>query len=169
MNAPKIQKVRHFSQKQAEELSGITIMKLRNLNELGIVVPYKYPAILYSWKQVIFLRVIFYMRQRWSLKQIKNALTNLNEPIEQIINSLNEFITIDYGDFDDSNNLRIVFGDFSRFLHDDNEREMYKKNPQKPVKTDNFKTSSLDINEVIKELKQRGEDLNIENFDLKIE
>lgn len=87
----RLQKARAFTQRDAEQLSGLTRHQLRKLEEAELVVPQKNP-ILYTWNQLIFLRILFEFRQDWTFKQLEtifkcSSSEALNDKIIRSIDS----------------------------------------------------------------------------------
>lgn len=93
-NLGRIQKARYFSQREVEQLSSLTRNQLRKLDDIKLVVPLKHPAILYSWNQLIFLRVLFRFSEDWSFKQLIDILTKVpSKGLEQLIDRIETSIT----------------------------------------------------------------------------
>ncbi|BAY20252.1 hypothetical protein NIES21_61220 (plasmid) [Anabaenopsis circularis NIES-21] len=77
-----------FSEKQVVAMTGFSRKRLYNLSVSEIVIPEKDP-ILYTWEQVVFLRVLYLLRQDWSLQVIEKQFriadqTGIERLIERI-------------------------------------------------------------------------------------
>ncbi|MBC1238500.1 hypothetical protein [Nostoc sp. 2RC] len=87
----RVQKARFFSQKEAELLSSLTRNQLRKLDDIELVVPAKHPTILYSWNQLIFLRVLFRFSEDWSFKLLIEYFKLFSsKDLETLINRLDK-------------------------------------------------------------------------------
>lgn len=182
----KEQKAKLFNQKQAENLSQLSRSQLRKLDEAGLVVPLKYPAILYNWNQVIFLRVLYCLREDWSFMQIEKALRECEFSIEEIIGNINKYLFVALGKKADGK-FAFVFMNESIFGDDllgrkarklfSTESELFLENLKKidndsvimtnsKRKVNDF--TSIAIPQIINEIKERAEELQIDNFHLKV-
>jgi len=87
----KVQKARFFSQREVELLSGLTRNQLRKLDDIELVVPAKHPTILYSWNQLIFLRILFRFSEDFSFKLLTEHFKLLSyEQLEKILSKLDK-------------------------------------------------------------------------------
>lgn len=94
LKTEKVQKYTHFTQKEAELLSGFTRDQLRTLDTSKLIVPYKHPSVLYTWNQIIFLRILFVLREEWSFYQIKTAINNSKVDMPQAIENIQNYIFV---------------------------------------------------------------------------
>lgn len=77
-----------FSEKQVVTLTGFSRKRLYNLSISKIVQPQKDP-ILYTWKQVIFLRVLYLLREDWSFQVLEKLFKAFcDHKIERIIKDI---------------------------------------------------------------------------------
>ena len=73
-----------FTRKEAIALTGITSGKISYWDETGLVSPTKYgnpkkPTVIYSWQQVLKLKLITRLREELSLQEIRNVVDFLEE------------------------------------------------------------------------------------------
>jgi DNA-binding transcriptional MerR regulator len=95
------QNLKLFSQREAEMLSGLTRAQLLKWEEAGIVLPRRSSAILYEWNQLLFLRVIYHLRQMWTFKQIEKAFKANDINLDTIINNIDKTVIIAMGQNED--------------------------------------------------------------------
>ncbi|QLE60026.1 hypothetical protein [Nostoc sp. TCL26-01] len=183
----KIEKSRLFSQKEAIQLSGFTRAQLLKWEEAEIVKPHREFAILYDWNQLIFLRVLYHLRQNWTFKQIETGLKNCYSSVDEIIQDIHKHLFIALGirgneialaapieltttlasrlnnDFL-MHKMKHIFSveDFQEYILNIDENHPIGKLSK--VKAFNC----IAIPQIILELKVLGEQLQIENFDLKV-
>lgn len=192
----KLEKAKYFSQKETETLSGFTRRQLRKLEEVELVVPQKNP-ILYTWNQLIFLRVLFEFRQDWTFKQLElickewaSDSKGLNRLIETIDKSLAALLILGS---DNRVNFQVVenitlqndFKNHKLKIAIDNIRNNVKLNKDEGIaiieyiaRSDgdddydsrvSFKKQTLVIiPSVISNLKNLAKEIQIENFDTKV-
>ncbi len=88
-----------FSQKEAGILCGFSRKQLQKLEELEILIPQKNPILSYSWNQTVFMRILYCLRQVWSLQDIIKAFRNPENPIdvEVIVDNIDKFDDIYLG------------------------------------------------------------------------
>lgn len=167
----RVQKAKLFSQKEAELLSGLTRSQLRTLEDLDVLVPHRHPSILYSWQQLIFLRIIYLLRtNEWSLQVIERALKNPEVNLEKALEKIEDMVLVYFG----SNSLKIEpFIDFCYFSNagDDllaQKAKMNMNEGNRSVKRTYINQVEIDVQQVIKDLKESATELQIEDFDLKV-
>lgn len=73
-----------FTRKEAIALTGITSGKISYWDETGLVSPTKYgnpkkPTVIYSWQQILKLKLITRLREELSLQEIRNVVDFLEE------------------------------------------------------------------------------------------
>jgi DNA-binding transcriptional MerR regulator len=85
-----------FSQKEAEILSGFTRNQLRKLDESGLIVPARDAGIVYSWKQLIFLKILNKLRQDWTFKKLEQSFNDCNQDgsINQIADKIQDYLAV---------------------------------------------------------------------------
>lgn len=174
----KIQKVKMFSQKQAELLSGFSRDQLRKLDSAAIVVPYKFPSILYDWNQLIFLRILYYLRKIWTFKQIESALKNPDKSIDinYVIENIQSIYSIyfgEYGKIPDDLNLYIQFNSLTsnnelEKKYVNNQMEQFDWIIQDIGELNEGKFTPINVSKLIKELKLLAVELQIKDFELKV-
>lgn len=173
-----IEKSRKFSQKEAVALSGFSRKQLQKLEELKILNPQKSPTILYTWNQIIFLRILYHFRQIWSLQQIDKALKDAENPIniEVIIENIDKFFNVYLGEKGNLGNHGIYF-QFNKVINlsEIELKAVYKLSVEMPsvviddgIPLEQGKFTVLNIPKIIDELKSMAEKLDLEGFDLKI-
>ena len=87
----KLEKTKHFSQKETEMLSGFTRRQLQKLEESGLVVPERIAGIVYTWNQLIFLKILFEFRQDWTFKQLEFIFKDyLCERFDRLIETIDK-------------------------------------------------------------------------------
>ncbi|MBL1203114.1 MAG: hypothetical protein FWK04_29600 [Nostoc sp. GBBB01] len=178
------QKSKLFTQKQAEQLSGLTRNQLRKLEDAGLVVPHRYSLILYDWNQIIFLKILHNLRQDWTFQQIEKALTitSLFGGLEIVIKNIDtEFTALAVIQEEDSDLVvqllkNIEFED--ELFNQNFQKTLQNKIDEKiskiitTIATDDYKkikkSTVVVIPDLIKHLRQRGEELQIQDFDLKV-
>jgi DNA-binding transcriptional MerR regulator len=82
-----------WTYKEVEQLTGITLGKLRHLDAIGLLKPVRIgsserPTIRYTWEHLIALRAYAEMRKNCSLQALRDVLKylNLENPIKYIAN-----------------------------------------------------------------------------------
>ena len=193
--AKKIDKAIHFSEKDAQMLSGFTRRQLQKLDESGLIVPQRLPMIVYSWNQLIFLRVLFEFRQDWTFKQLEVIFKKfppqaLDLLLERIEISLAGILILES---DEHVNFQLV--ENITFKNDFTNYKLKKavENIQNNVRLDqeqalaiiehvatdqgeDYSNSRVSIKKqtlviiplLIRDLKNVAQELEIENFDLKV-
>ncbi|MBW4572427.1 MAG: hypothetical protein KME31_31910 [Tolypothrix carrinoi HA7290-LM1] len=181
------EKSKLFSQKQTEQLSGFSREQMRKLDEKQIVVSQKHPVILYSWKQVIFLKTLFHFREDLTWGQIEESLNNCEYNVQEIVDGIQETVIVAIGEVENKklvfiNKVESKMNDFDKhrgkkLMNIDSEMisEAFKViNAQDenhirfaPVKN-KFNAVIITIPQIIIELKKTAEELEIENFELKV-
>ena len=73
-----------FTRKEAMALTGITSGKISYWDETGLVSPIKHgnpkkPTVIYSWQQILKLKLIDRLREELSLQEIRNVVDFLEE------------------------------------------------------------------------------------------
>ena len=73
-----------FNRKETMALTGITSGKISYWDETGLVSPVKYgnpkkPKVVYSWQQILKLKLITRLRKELSLQEIRNVVDFLEE------------------------------------------------------------------------------------------
>lgn len=174
----KIQKLKMFSQKQAELLSGFSRDQLRKLDTAAILTPYKFPSILYDWNQLIFLKILYYLRNSWTFKQIESAFKNPEKPIDInfVIDNIQNTDIIyfgEYGKIPDDLKLYIQFNSLittNELVKKDvfNKMEKFDYIIKDIGELNQGKFTHVNVPKLIKELKVLAQELQIENFDLKV-
>lgn len=179
-----------FSEKQVVTLTGLSRKRLYNLSVSGIVVPEKDP-ILYTWKQVVFLRVLYLLREDWSLQVIdKQFRVAAENGIDRLIELIDTSIAVLF--FESSDQYEFSTLEISIFKEEFYDQHLVKalnkikegttldyndifalisEILQQPSKTDGSKISFnkqtlIIIPELIRELTQAASGLNIEFFNL---
>ncbi|MCC5610563.1 hypothetical protein LC612_28390 [Nostoc sp. CHAB 5834] len=94
-----IEKRKLFTQKQAVELSGFSRAQLLTWEETGIVRPDREYAILYTWNQIILLRILYHIRQRWTFQQVITGFENSRRSITEILQMLPKSVMVIFGEF----------------------------------------------------------------------
>jgi hypothetical protein len=183
----KEEKSKLFTQKQAEQLSGFSRDQMRKLDEKQIVVPQKHPAILYSWNQVIFLKILFHFREDLTWGQIEEGLNNCEYNIQEIVDGIQETLIVAIGEVKDKklifiNRVESKMNDFDKHL----DKKIISEDSElisKAFKVINSQDSNnvlfayakvrfnavvITIPQIIIELKKHAEELEIEDFNLKV-
>ena len=182
------QKSRLFTQREAEQLSGLTRNQLRKLEETDLVIPHRHSLILYNWNQLIFLRVLYNFLDDWTFKQIEAVLKactpdSVEEIIEGIADSLSALLLVD-------KNGDVVFDFLKKIKFDDDlTNQGFKRSLNGALSLDNEtrriieevalpsserskisikKQTIVIIKDVIQDLFELAEELQIEDFDLKV-
>lgn len=189
-----LKKTAMFSEKQVVTLTGFSRKRLYNLSISKIVQPQKDP-ILYTWNQVIFLRVLYLLREDWSLQLLEKSFKLFaDHQIERIIKDIDTSTAIIL--FSESRD-DLQFKMLGNITFDDD--DLYNYSFQKELESiregkvlDNaekinaiisyiigddhkingskisiYKQTIIIIPELIGELKKVADGLNIEYFDLK--
>ncbi|NEU76832.1 hypothetical protein PI95_031070 [Hassallia byssoidea VB512170] len=173
----RLEKSRMFSQKETVELSGFTRKQLQKLEQLEIIKPRKIPAVLYSWNQIIFLRILYHFRKIWSLQQIDKAFKDSEKPIdiELIIKDIDKFLNIYFGEKGVIGNLGIYVQFNAYNLSEIQSKAIYKMILEFPdividdgVEIGQGKFTVLNVPKVIEELKVMAKSLNLEESKLKV-
>ena len=173
----RLEKSRMFSQKETVELSGFTRKQLQKLEQLEIIKPRKIPAVLYSWNQIIFLRILYHFRKIWSLQQIDKAFKHSEKPIdiELIIKDIDKFLNIYFGEKGVIGNLGIYVQFNAYNLSEIQSKAIYKMILEFPdividdgVEIGQGKFTVLNVPKVIEELKVMAKSLNLEESKLKV-
>ncbi len=181
------EKSKLFTQKQAELLSGFSRDQMRKLDEKQIVVSKKYPAILYDWNQVIFLKTLFYFREDLTWGQIEEGLSNCAYSIDEIVDGIQKTLIVAIGEVKDK---KLVFINRFESAMNDIDKHLGKKlmSEDSALISEAFKViNGQDINnilfayskikfnsvlitipQIIIELKKQAEELEIEDFSLKV-
>jgi hypothetical protein len=181
------EKSKLFSQKQAEQLSGFSRDQMRTLDEKQIVVSQKHPVILYSWKQVIFLKTLFYFREDLTWGQIEESLNNCEYNVQEIVDGIQETVMVAIGEVE---NKKLVFINRVESKMNDFDKHLGKKmmNIDSEIVSQAFKVINarsennfffattknkfnaviITIPQIIIELRKIAEELEIENLDLKV-
>ncbi|MBF2067254.1 MAG: hypothetical protein IGS39_22985 [Calothrix sp. C42_A2020_038] len=183
-----------FSQKEAELLSGFTRSQLRKLDEAGLVVPNRDTAVLYTWNQLIFLRVLNKLRQDWSFKQLEllfldykhSEVGSLDKLIYNIDTNLSAILVVDKdgevifdvvkqlkidNEVTDSNLKKAIASTLNGQKLDEESLKIIAyiaENSLSDSKISIRKRTLVVIPQVIQELIELGKQLNIKDFDLKI-
>ncbi|MGI2906969.1 hypothetical protein [Tolypothrix sp. VBCCA 56010] len=173
----RLEKSRMFSQKETVELSGFTRKQLQKLEQLEIIKPRKIPAVLYSWNQIIFLRILYHFRKIWSLQQIDKAFKSSENPVnaEAIVEDIGNVLNIYFGEKGALGNLGIYI-QFNKYnMSEIQSRAIYKMILEFPdividdgVEIGQGKFTVLNVPKVIEELKVMAESLEVEESKLKI-
>lgn len=186
-----LQEAGMFSEKQVVALTGFSRKRLYNLSVSKIVQPQKDP-ILYTWKQVIFLRMLYLLREDWSLQILEKIFKAFpDDKIEEIIEVIDTFTAITlFAESSGELQLKIlgpitfdsdlVNYTFNKSLESFKEGKLldYEKthaivcciigDEPNGSKISIQKQTVIIIPELIGELKKVGDGLNIEYFDLKV-
>jgi len=181
------EKTAMFSEKQVVTLTGFSRKRLYNFSVSKIVQPQKDP-ILYTWKQVVFLRVLYLLREDWPLRVLEKIFKAFSEEIIERIYTSTAIILFS----ESSGELEfrifgpITFGSdlanyaFNKSLESFKEGKLldYEKthaiisfiigDEPNGSKISIQKQTVIIIPELIGELKKVADGLNIEYFDLKV-
>jgi hypothetical protein len=96
-----LDKTAMFTEKQVVALTGISRKQLYNLSNSQTVQPHKNP-ILYTWKQVIFLRVFYILREDWSFQLIEKQFKSFpGYGIEKVIEEIDSSLAVIISDEND--------------------------------------------------------------------
>ncbi|HYW18476.1 MAG TPA: hypothetical protein VE956_04035 [Nodularia sp. (in: cyanobacteria)] len=189
-----LEKTAMFSEKQVVTLTGFSRKRLYNLSISKIVQPRKDP-ILYTWNQVIFLRVLYLLREDWSLQVLEKSLKLFAyHQIERIIKDIDtstaiilfseskddlQFKMLGNITFDDDDLSNYAFQKALESIREgkviDNAEKInaiisYIIGDDQKIngsKISIYKQTIIIIPELIGELKKVADGLNIEYFDLK--
>ncbi|GAX45899.1 MAG: hypothetical protein KME22_00385 [Hassallia sp. WJT32-NPBG1] len=173
----RLEKSRMFSQKETVELSGFSRKQLQKLEQLEIIKPRKIPAVLYSWNQIIFLRILYHFRKIWSLQQIDKAFKDSENPInaEVIIEDIDKFLNVYFGEKGVIGNLGIYIQFNEVNMSEIRFKAAYKSIVELPhividdgVEIGQGKFTVLNVPKVIEELKVMAESLNVQESKLKV-
>jgi hypothetical protein len=167
-----MQKARGFSQRQAGLLTKFTRDQLQRLEDREIVLPCKHPTTLYNWNQIIFLKSLFVLRQDWSFKQIEKALGEYEESMVDIEKNIPTAIKLIFGEFGEKPNIKIIIQfeyllDTVSIEQAERMRDIHSNDSLSSVERYRRQTH-VNIPRIIKELKQEAQNLEIEDFELKI-
>lgn len=184
-----------FSQKEAEILSGFSRNQLRKLDSSGLVVPARDAGIVYSWNQIIFLKIINELRKDWTFKQLECVFSpwETSGSLEAFVNTVDKQLAVVI--LDEKGNgifFRIVKSNVK--LGDDAENENLQKSlslafegcelDEKTLKILAFiaedstrpKVSTISVSkktivivpQIVQELIVLGKKLNIKDFAIKV-
>jgi len=173
-----ILKSKHFTQKETQLLSGFTRDQLRTLYLSNLIVPFKKSTILYTWNQIIFLRLLFELREDWSFYQLKTAINNSKVDIAQAIEQVQDFLFLMLV-YETEEEIHFLFKSTYGILYS---TQIFESEGQSLIentvpllegnipssKNFTFKSTTINIALVINDLKNIAKELNIEDFDLKI-
>ncbi|WP_375503502.1 hypothetical protein [uncultured Nostoc sp.] len=185
------EKTAMFSEKQVVTLTGFSRKRLYNLSVSKIVQPQKDP-ILYTWKQVIFLRILYLLREDWSLQVLEKIFKSFpDDKIEEIIEGIDTSTAVTL--FSDSSgelefkmlgpisfDSDLANHTFNKSLESFKEGELFDSEKTHAIISyiigDELNRSKISIQkqtliiipELIGELKKVADGLNIEYFDLKV-
>jgi DNA-binding transcriptional MerR regulator len=174
----KIEKSKKFSQKEVAELSGFTRRQLGSLEDTGIIKPQRSPAILYTWKQLIFLKILCWLRQCWSLQQIEKALKdpNKNIDIDAIVETINFVDTVYFGEAGTIGNLTIYI-QFNKCtnISEIERKSLHRMMEEMPeiliddgLEVGQGKFTVVVVPKLIAELKELAKNINIQDFEQKV-
>ena len=162
----KIHRAKMFTQSQVVLLTGLTRKQLVRWDISGIVKPYRHPCLLYDWNQVLFLRILFYWRKEASFQKIERIL--LDEPVERFYDHMAKSSLAMLNDQklvfinDSFHKEQTLFSQIAKSLEtiDIEEIDYSEMIPGVVL---------LNIRAIVHNLKKAGEELNIENFALKVD
>jgi hypothetical protein len=187
------EKTAMFSEKQVVALTGFSRKQLYNISISGIVEPLRDP-ILYTWNQVLFLRVLYLLREDWSMQRLEKIFNECPDyGIEKIIKLIPDSIAVMlFAKSDDVTELEMMVTlDFEDKRFDDNFKKtidnikegkplnyeethtiiaciMGNKQTITGAKISIKKQTLIIIPKVIRDLTMAAEGLNIEILDLKV-
>jgi DNA-binding transcriptional MerR regulator len=79
----------NWTRLEVSKLAGITPSQLDYLTKIGLITPKrignKRPVVLYSWVQLVVIRVYAKLREEYSLQTLRNAIEYLNEHPEKLL------------------------------------------------------------------------------------
>ncbi|HYX17873.1 MAG TPA: hypothetical protein VE944_26640 [Nostoc sp.] len=168
----KIEKSKLFTQKQAADLSGFTRAQLITWEESEIVLPKREYAILYTWNQLILLRILYYLRQRWSIHQVVEGIRNSRRSIDEILEMLPKSVVANFGKFGIHPDIEIQLHlhDFSNAKDDLEEitaRKIFSREDF-PLMEQKGRQTRISIPKIIQEVKAFAEEKEVKNLDLKL-
>ncbi|MBG1258416.1 hypothetical protein [Nostoc commune] len=179
----KEERSKYFDQREAEILSGFSRNQLRKLIEVELIVPIKRPAIFYTWKQLVFLRVLNYLRQERTFKEIERVFRATSN-IPELIDSCDKMLFIAFGTVKSDGELGFAFSYLADYVDELAELKLRKsflvdteyvkfvfdyiinkESLEVKVKFGDIVAYNMPL--LIKLLKETGKD-SIEDFELKV-
>lgn len=166
-----IEKIKLFTQKQAVELSGFTRSQLLTWEEAGIVIPDREYAILYTWNQIILLRILYHIRQRWTFQQTITGFENSRQSIETILQMLPKSVLVTFGEFGVYPDVHLDFiAQALSKVKDEVEEKSYRNifaDEDYPFIRNGGRQTQIAVPQIIKEVKALAKEKEIQNLDLK--
>ncbi|MBD2770670.1 hypothetical protein [Iningainema tapete] len=167
----RLEKSKMFTQKQAKDLSGFTRSQLLTWEEAGIIMPDRQYAILYTWNQLILLRILRHLRNRWTFQQIIKGFKNSRRPIDEILQILPKAVLCNFGEFGKYPDIEIEIQ-----VHDlcnaenDIQEKIFRNVCHKafPLIDEAGRQTQISVPKIIDEIKVLAEQNKIENFDVKV-
>jgi hypothetical protein len=166
-----LDKTAMFTEKQVVALTGISRKQLYNLSNSQTVQPQKNP-ILYTWKQVIFLRVFYILREDWSFQLLEKQFKSFPDyGIEKVIEEIDSSLAVIISDENDGDVrlgilTELTFG--NKFYNRHFKKAIENIKTSKPL---NYEEIYAIISYVISDEDENDEDENDEgeeNFSCKI-
>lgn len=167
-----IEKTRLFSQKQAQWLSGFSRSQLLTWEQAEIVNPEREYSILYSWNQVILLRILYHLRQRWTIHEVIKGFQNSRRSVDEILQILPKSIVINFGEFGvhPDIHIEIQVHDLCNASDDIQEKEIrnFFGAESFPFINNRGRQTEISVPKTIQEVKALAQEMEIENFNLKL-
>lgn len=188
----RIRRAKHFSQAETALLSGFSRDRLAMLEEAELILPItKDPIILYSWNQLVFLRVLFFFREESSFQDLQRFINSMGEKeLNDLIKNTAESIAVLFTKTKQQtpevrlmselptkatnklqkaihallNAQQLSYEDVAELVHY-MDRDYFTSSPTKfHLKSATF----LAIPAIKKELKELSDSLHIQDFDIKV-
>lgn len=167
-----IEKKKLFTQKQAQELSGFSRAQLLTWEEAGIVRPDREYAILYTWSQIVLLRILYHIRQRWTFQQVIKGFENSTERVEKILQMLPKSIVVTFGEFGVYPDIHIEIQVHDLCNVEDDIQEKRVRNifarESFPSVDNTGRQTNISVPKMIEEVKALAEEKEIENLEFKL-
>lgn len=167
-----IEKKKLFTQKQAVELSGFSRAQLLTWEEAGIVRPDREYSILYTWNQIILLRILYHIRQRWTFPQVIKGFENSTERVDKILQMLPKSIVVTFGEFGVYPDIHIEIQVHDLCNAEDDIQEKRVRNifarESFPSVDNTGRQTNISVPKMIEEVKALAEEKEIENLEFKL-
>lgn len=166
-----IEKTRLFSQKEAQWLSGFSRSQLLTWEQAEIVKPEREYAILYTWNQIILLRILYHLRQRWTIHQVIKGFQNSKRSIDEILQMLPKSVVINFGEFGVHPDIyiKITVNNFC------NANDIDRQEAKNIFGSEDFtsvnnrgRQTEISVPKIIQEVKALAKEKEVENLDLKL-